>query len=960
MRVIATEDMPALLDYLGRTAGKIHGPIRRLGSDFLFGLRLAEEIDLSGGLPVNSPKDVLLTQLERVVAGYRQSGDIQISEQIVLFGIRPCDLRALLRIEEKLAPYLGPGIIVKKLCALVAANVCLCPAINCFCSAVDGSPILAEGSDFLLHDAGGKFYVDIQSERGAELAVSLPELLREPRGEEEMDFSRLRSGAQETHRLPDVKNASLALKEEKGSLGYLDEYNGDCVYCGACSFSCPAHLSRVMGWVKDWEGNSQQVIETTPERLRRDRRLPFRRKLTGALWKDEIIDCVGCGRCSTLCPSGLGMIETVDAVNGLPLRHQPKARQSNREAVDWIGPYRHKIVTPLQAFAKIKRGDSVFLSSACAEPQYLAAGFIANSQRFMDVEVIHLLSMGNVCFDDQRLTDHLRLNAFFVGDSSREAVASGRADYTPVFLSEIPNMMRAGRIPVDVAMIQVAPPDKHGYCSFGVSVETVKAATECARYVVAQVNPRMPRTHGDSVVHIDRLHALVPYEEPLIEWRPPPLDENSRRIAQFIAGLIEDGATLQIGIGKIGQALLPFLIEKEDLGIHTQMITDWVMELMKKGAVNNSRKRQHAGKTVATMAVGTQNLYDWLHNNPAVELYGMGHVGNPDVVARNWRMTAINSAFEVDLTGQVCADSIHHQFYSGVASMADFLRGAARSEGGKAIVALPSTAKNGAISRIVPQLTGGSPIVVTRGDVHYVVSEFGVAYLHGKSIRERALALIEIAHPAFRQALLEEAKKLRYLFEDQELPSLTQHVYPHEWETTVKLDNDEEISIRPIKATDERPLQQLYYSLSDKDVFLRFMGNDPHFPHRRMQALTVVDYDRRMALVATIGPLGNEKILGIGRYDIINPDSCIAEVAFTVREDWRRMRVGAILLEHLTVIAKSKGVKGFRAEILAQNQAMMRLFHTSGAKMHSQIEDGLYSLWYMFDELENGKSQDKT
>jgi acyl-CoA hydrolase len=337
-------------------------------------------------------------------------------------------------------------------------------------------------------------------------------------------------------------------------------------------------------------------------------------------------------------------------------------------------------------------------------------------------------------------------------------VAAGRADYTPVFLSEIPRLFRSRRIDLDAALIQVAPPDEHGMCSLGVSVDVVKSAAESARTVIAQVNPLMPRTLGDSFIHVDRLAFLVDGPEPLLESVPAPPDEVCCRIGRHVAGLVEDGATLQLGIGGIPNAVLSYLGEKRDLGVHTEMFSDGLIELIERGVVTGARKALGQGKVVASFCMGTRRLYDYVHDNPVFEFRPVDYVNDPFVISQHERMTAVNSALEVDLTGQVCADSLGGRFYSGIGGQVDFIRGAARSLGGKPIIALPATARDGELSRIVPALKEGAGVVTTRGDVHYVVTEFGVADLWGRTVRERAHALIAVSHPQFREALLAEAQ----------------------------------------------------------------------------------------------------------------------------------------------------------------------------------------------------------
>jgi acyl-CoA hydrolase len=386
----------------------------------------------------------------------------------------------------------------------------------------------------------------------------------------------------------------------------------------------------------------------------------------------------------------------------------------------------------------------------------------AHADSLMDTEIVHILTLGHAPYSEARFEKQFHHNAFFIGANVREAVNACRADYTPIFLSELPALFRSGQLPLDVALIMVSPPDAHGYCSLGVSVDVVKAAVENAGFVIAEVNCRMPRTLGDSFLHVSRIDAFVESDSPLLELPPPKQTDVTRRIGQHVADLIENGSTLQMGIGAIPDAVLACLTDKEDLGVHTEMFSDGILPLVDAGVVTGRAKTLYPGKIISSFCMGTRTLYDFVDNNPAIEFHPTEVVNDPFVIAQNDKMVAINAAIEVDLTGQVCADSIGERFYSGIGGQVDFLRGAARSRGGKPIIALPSTATlcDGAlISRIVSNLKPGAGVVTSRGDVHYVVTEWGVASLHGKSIRERARALIAIAHPDFREALQAAAQE---------------------------------------------------------------------------------------------------------------------------------------------------------------------------------------------------------
>ena len=430
----------------------------------------------------------------------------------------------------------------------------------------------------------------------------------------------------------------------------------------------------------------------------------------------------------------------------------------------WDAKHRSKIRTAQAATAVIEDGQRIFVGSGAAVPTLLLEALAEErGESLNDVEMVHLLTLGQDPTTDERFSAKLRHSNFFIGPNARQAVAQGRADYTPIFLSEIPQLFKTGAVPIDVALIQVSAPDPHGFASYGVAVDVVKSGTEAAKIVVAQVNPRMPRTLGDSFIHLDEIDILVPAEAEIPELESRPLDATSQQIGKHVASLIEDGSTLQMGIGSIPDAVLANLGDKNDLGIHTEMFSDGTLPLIRSGVINNARKTLHRKKIVTSFVMGSRALYDFVDNNPMIEFRPSQYTNDPFLIAQNRQMVAINSALEIDLTGQVCADSIGYRFFSGIGGQVDFIRGAARSEGGKPIIALPSTAKKGTISRIVPQLSDGAGVVTTRGDVHSVVTEWGMANLYGKTIRERAEALISIAHPDFRDQLRDEARERGYV-----------------------------------------------------------------------------------------------------------------------------------------------------------------------------------------------------
>jgi len=429
----------------------------------------------------------------------------------------------------------------------------------------------------------------------------------------------------------------------------------------------------------------------------------------------------------------------------------------------WELEYKSKLQTPEEALLCVRSGMRVYIQPGCAEPETLVEALMRRAPHVDDVEIVHMMTMGAAPYVAREMAGHFRHNAMFIGGNVREAINDGRADYTPIYLSEIERLFESGAMPIDVALLTLSPPDAHGFCSLGVSVDTSLTAAKCARYVVAQINDQMPRTFGDSFIHVNEIDAIVDSSRPLCQMSEPQITDIQVAIARNVAALIEDGAVLQTGIGGIPGAVLPFLMDRKDLGIHTELVSNGVIPLIEAGVITGARKNFKPRKIILGFAMGTKPLFDFVDNNPIFEFHPTAYTNDPALIARNDNMVAINSALQIDLTGQVCSDSIGSQFYSGIGGQVDFLRGASRSRGGKPIIAISSTAKQGAISRIVPALDPGAGVVTSRGLVRYVVTEYGIAYLHGKSIRERAKSLIEIAHPDFRNELYEYCEKTKWL-----------------------------------------------------------------------------------------------------------------------------------------------------------------------------------------------------
>jgi acyl-CoA hydrolase/RimJ/RimL family protein N-acetyltransferase len=612
---------------------------------------------------------------------------------------------------------------------------------------------------------------------------------------------------------------------------------------------------------------------------------------------------------------------------------------------DWKERYKDKVKNAPAAMRLIKSGNSIFIGTGCAQPQHLVNALVEHTSKIYDAHIIHLLTMGSAPYVDERFREKFKMNSFFIADNVRHAFSKGIGDYTPIFLSEIPLEFESGRIPVDVALISVTPPDANGLCSLGVSIDIVKSAAANAKYVIAQVNTHMPRTFGDCFVHVNAIDVLVPYDEDIIEIPVPESEETLRRIGQNIARLVEDGSTIECGIGRIPQALAEFLRDKKDLGVHTEMFSDWIIDLVECGAITCAKKTLNRGKIIASFCMGSKRLYEYIDNNPLFEFYPTEYVNDVFIISQHEKMVGINVGLEIDLTGQVCSDSLGYQFYSGIGGQVDFIRGAARSRGGKAIIAMPSTAKNEQISRIVPRLTEGSGVVTTRGDVHYVVTEYGVAYLHGKSIRERVLDLIHIAHPKFRKELIQAAKAQNYLYEDQIELSWEQVGYPEELERYETLRDGTEIFFRPIKPNDEPALAEMMYSLSEESVRTRYMTRSMSFPHREMQRVTNIDYRQDVAIVGVVPSVSGEEIVAIAQY-FLDPKTQSAEVAFVVQDEWQSKGMGTFLLDYITQIAKQRGVKKFWAKVLPNNEPMLTIFHNSGYKINTTFDGDAYDITY--------------
>ncbi len=613
--------------------------------------------------------------------------------------------------------------------------------------------------------------------------------------------------------------------------------------------------------------------------------------------------------------------------------------------------YPEKFIPEERIFRDIHRGDTIFIGTGCGEPQYLVnalSRFVeANPKAFFDAEVIHVWTLGVAPYAKEKFKKNFRHNSFFIGENTRDAINSGLADYTPIFLSEVPDMFRSGMIDIDVALIQVSSPDIHGYMSLGISVDIVKAAIESASLIIVQINPLMPRVHGDGFIHIKEIDHAIIHEEPLLEFGNHIEGNVTQKIGEYVARLVQDGDTIQVGYGNLPNAIVSNLKGKKDLGIHTELLSDGLVELIRSGVVNNSKKSIDRGKTIASFSMGSRETYEYLNDNPSIEFRSIEYTNDPLIIAKHSNLTAINSALEIDLTGQSTAESLGKTFYSGIGGQADFMRGAVLSRNGKTILALPSTGNDGKASRIVPSLMEGAGVTLTRGDIHYVVTEYGIAYLHGKNIRERALELISIAHPKFRPDLIREAKKRNLIYSDQAFIPGKKGEYPENLETYRRTKENLDLFLRPVKISDEPLLKDFYYSLSDRSMYRRFISARKDMPHERLQDFVIIDHTKEVVILAIKKKSNREMVLGIGQY-AVDLDTHTAEAAFAVRDGYQNMGISTELLKYLTFLAKKQGLLGFTADVLMENREMLHVFEKMGFDIQRSAEESVYELKMAF------------
>jgi acyl-CoA hydrolase/GNAT superfamily N-acetyltransferase len=585
-----------------------------------------------------------------------------------------------------------------------------------------------------------------------------------------------------------------------------------------------------------------------------------------------------------------------------------------------------KVLAPEKAVKKIKNGSRVFVGTGCGEPQALIRAMVQDLA-LQDIVIYQMLSSTFSDFIDQKsFHNRFSLKLFFISQHMRQAAFEGKIDYIPIYLSQIPELFDSGQIGLEVALVQVSPPDKFGFCSLGISVDITLSGLKNADLVIAQVNPQMPRTWGDSFVHIDDIDYLVEVDEPLVKnVYVTKNQEVVERISNYVSQLVDDGSTLQVGFGHLPDAILPYLFGKKDLGIHTQVITDGFLPLLKDKVITNRKKSYLPDRVVASLCMGSETLYHYVDNNPMFYFRSSEFVNDPNVIARNDNLISISSALEVDLTGQICTDSKGYLFYSGIGDQVDFIRGSSMSRGGFSIIALPSTAQDGKVSRIVPHLSEGAGVATTRGDVDIVVTEYGIAELHGKGIYQRVMELAQIAHPKFREELISEAKKRHYIFPDQIPPTQQDLIFLENYKSYLLLPNGKSVEFRPLLPSDEFETRNFYYSLQENTVYYRFFNKRKVFSREMLQQQwATVDYRKNMTIIGLVQAGKHKEIVAIGSYAKAEDDT--AEVAFVVKEQFQNLGVGTHLLETLKAIARENKYTAFDATVLNENTAMIHVF----------------------------------
>ncbi len=623
-----------------------------------------------------------------------------------------------------------------------------------------------------------------------------------------------------------------------------------------------------------------------------------------------------------------------------------------RESGYWADNYQRNKLSVEEAIGKIQSGQRIFIGSSCGEPQMLVKGLADASLTFTDLEIVRMFSGESTSLSkiaERSKSQNLNIRSFYLGSANSKSFKGDLRFITPINLSDVHRLIKSQVLPIQVALIQVSPPDDFGWMSMGISVDVTGCAAETADLVIAQVNRKMPRVLGRSSIHVNDIDYFVEHDETLIEIGTYPDVKSASMIAKYVSRLVDDGSTMQMSLGGTSAANIEALLEKNDLGIHTQYVTNTIMKLMAMGVVTNKQKGFNNGKIICSNAIGNQDLYDLLEYNSGVEFHPSKYVNDPRNISKNNKMVAMNTGREIDLTGQVAVDALPFNNFSGVTGILDFFRGAAMSENGKSILMLTSTRKHHHESRIVPILKN-SAVVVPRSEVQYVVTEFGSVNLFGRSIQERATALISIAHPDFRDQLFEEAKELGILGPERSLREEMHAIYPLGLEETRVIDG-RTLTFRPVKLTDERSIQEHYYGLDQSDVVSRFFHEKKSFVSKQIERTFIIDYHKDLTIVAVEGQQGFERILAVGEY-YLNPETEMAEIAFSVEKEWQGKGISSIVIRKLAEAARQRGIKGLTAYTAKGNKRMVKLFNTLNYKVKTSAQGGMIYLEASFDGVE--------
>jgi acyl-CoA hydrolase/ribosomal protein S18 acetylase RimI-like enzyme len=611
--------------------------------------------------------------------------------------------------------------------------------------------------------------------------------------------------------------------------------------------------------------------------------------------------------------------------------------------------YQSKLRSSEESVRLIRSGQRVFIGSSCGEPQHLVNALMDNANHFSDVEIVRLLSLEGsliALMADEYRGHKFSMRSIYQGSDQTKSLRANKRFITPMALYAVPDLFKKKLLPLHYALIQVSPPDDHGWMSLGISVDVTLAAAQSAAVVIAQVNPKMPRIPGYGFIHINDVDAIVEQEEDLLNAFELPEYKSAPEIAKITANLIDDGSTIQLGLAELSNSITQALAQKNDLGVHTEVLNDDLMELVSKGVVTNRYKRLNEGKLIASGAIGSKKLYRLLDNNAALEFRPSDYVNHPVMVSQNNNMVAINFARTMDLSGQVYADALPHNHFSGITGMFDFILGATMNPGGKSIIVIPARSIDGKTSRIISKTDTGS-IVIPKGYVSYVVSEFGMVNLLGKNIEERAMAMISLAHPDFRDELFHDAQEAGLIDRNRTLTESLFGVYPARMEEIRKFDG-QQVTFRPIKAVDGRLIQEYFYSMDEKDVQARFFGIRRSFFREDMEGMFQIDYIKNFSIVAVTGEVGFEKIIGLGEYAL--EQGTVAEIAFSVSEQWKHLGIATALLEKLTEAARENSLTGLIAYTHLNNTGMIRLFNKLPYKVETILEGGTLILKCNFEE----------